>query len=79
LGGANTAAPARAAETIHVTGDLEDLDLARTPLEQLLARQDQTAHAWITARLLAGEDVDPAIAPAPSEADDQGADFEVSG
>jgi tRNA-dihydrouridine synthase 3 len=57
----------------------EDVAFARTPLEQLLARQDQTAHAWITARLLAGEDVDPAIAPAPSEADDQGADFEVSG
>ena len=57
----------------------EDLGFARTPLEQLLARQDQTAHAWITERLLAGEDVDPAAAPAPSEADEQGADFEVSG
>jgi hypothetical protein len=32
-----------------------------------------------TERLLAGEDVDPAGAPPPSEADEQGADFEVSG
>ena len=57
----------------------EDLGFARTPLEQLLARQDQAAHAWITERLLAGDDVDPAAAPAPSEADEQGAEFEVSG
>ena len=55
------------------------MSFARTPLERLLARQDQAAHAWLTERLLAGEEVDPAAAPAPSEADEQGADFEVSG
>jgi tRNA-dihydrouridine synthase 3 len=58
----------------------EDVAFARTPLERLLARQDQTAHAWITERLLAGEDVDPEAAPPPSETDtEEGDEVEVSG
>jgi tRNA-dihydrouridine synthase 3 len=58
----------------------EDMSFARTPLEQLLARQDETAHAWITDRLLAGEDVDPAAAPPAAETDESGGgEFEVSG
>lgn len=37
----------------------------RNPLEQLLARADAEAHAFLADRLLAGADVDPAAAPAP--------------
>jgi tRNA-dihydrouridine synthase 3 len=38
-----------------------------SPLERLLARQDDAAHAWIAGRLVAREEVDPAAAPAPAE------------
>jgi tRNA-dihydrouridine synthase 3 len=38
---------------------------ARTPLERLLARGDETAHAWIAERLVAGDPVEPAEAPHP--------------
>lgn len=72
-------APRRADGSWPGMQEREDLGFARTPLEALLARQDETAHAWITERLLAGDEVDPAAAPAPSEADEQGAEFEVSG
>jgi len=48
----------------------EDLVFAVTPLERLLARQDQAAHAWLTDRLLANEAVDPEAAPPPSDEDD---------
>ncbi len=44
----------------------EPAGFARTPLEHLLARQDETAHAWLTDRLLLGEPVDPERAPVPS-------------
>jgi tRNA-dihydrouridine synthase 3 len=40
---------------------------ARTPLEALLARDDETAHEWIVDRLLAGNEVDPAVVPPPGE------------
>jgi tRNA-dihydrouridine synthase 3 len=39
---------------------------ARTPLEALLARDDETAHEWLVERLLLGEEVDPAAAPPPA-------------
>ena len=39
---------------------------ARTPLEALLARDDETAHEWLVERLLPGEEVDPAAAPPPA-------------
>jgi tRNA-dihydrouridine synthase 3 len=45
----------------------EDMAFGRTPLERLLARQDQGAHAWITDRLISNEAVDPDAAPPPSE------------
>ncbi len=48
----------------------ESLTFARDPLEALLARQDEAAHAWIADRLLAREDIDPAAAPAPTETND---------
>jgi tRNA-dihydrouridine synthase 3 len=50
----------------------EDMSFGRTPLERLLARQDEAAHAWIADRLLAGEPVDPDAAPSPSEASADG-------
>jgi tRNA-dihydrouridine synthase 3 len=40
----------------------------RSPLEALLARADGAAHAFLADALLAGTDVDPATAPAASEA-----------
>jgi tRNA-dihydrouridine synthase 3 len=45
----------------------EPAGFARTPLEQVLARQDEAAHTWLTGRLLLGEPVDPEAAPPPSE------------
>jgi hypothetical protein len=41
---------------------------ARSPLEALLARGDEAAIAWLADRLVAGDAVDPAEAPAPSAA-----------
>ena len=52
---------------------------ARTPLEVLLARQDPAAHSWITERLLSGEEIDPAAAPAPEDAASTADEPEVSG
>jgi len=52
---------------------------ARTPLEALLARQDAAAHTWITERLVLGEEIDPASAPAPEEAASAAEEPEVSG
>jgi tRNA-dihydrouridine synthase 3 len=40
----------------------------RTPLEALLARSDAPAHEFLADRLLSGEPVDPAAAPAPAAA-----------
>ncbi len=73
-------APRRPDGTWPSMQEREDVGFARTPLERLLARQDETAHAWITERLLAGEDLDPGAAPPPSKADARdGLDVEVSG
>jgi tRNA-dihydrouridine synthase 3 len=41
---------------------------ATTPLEALLARQDEAAHAWLAERLMAREAVDPQSAPEPGGA-----------
>jgi hypothetical protein len=38
---------------------------ARTPLEALLTRQDEAAHAWLAERLMAQEPIDPEAAPPP--------------
>ena len=46
----------------------ESAAFARSPLEALLARGDEAAIAWLADRLLARDAVDPAEAPAPSEA-----------
>jgi tRNA-dihydrouridine synthase 3 len=43
------------------------LGWGRSPLECLLARADAAAHAWLTARLIAHEPIDPAVAPPPGE------------
>jgi hypothetical protein len=50
----------------------ESVDWARTPLDQLLVRQDQAAHAWLADRLIAGDAIDPEAAPAPSAEDEDG-------
>jgi len=42
----------------------EDAEWAEAPLDKLLARTDAPAHAWIAERLVAGDDLDPADAPA---------------
>ncbi|MCX6552679.1 MAG: tRNA-dihydrouridine synthase family protein [Acidobacteria bacterium] len=47
----------------------ESLDVARSPLDVLLSRGDQAAHGWLTERLAARDDVDPAEAPAPDAPD----------
>jgi tRNA-dihydrouridine synthase 3 len=52
-------------------------DWATTPLDHLLARSDEAAHVWLAAKLVAGEDIDPAEAPAVSAQDE--ARMEVSG
>ena len=39
-----------------------------SPLDELLARSNRAAHAWIAERLVAHEEVDPAEAPAVGEA-----------
>ena len=38
----------------------------RNPLEALLAREDEAAHAWLAERLLAGAPVEPGEAPGPA-------------
>ena len=46
----------------------ESDDWADTPLDRLLARSDEAAHAWIAQRLVEGDAVEPAEAPqAPAE------------
>jgi tRNA-dihydrouridine synthase len=42
----------------------EDADWAQTPLDLLLARTDVAAHGWIAERLVAGDELEPAEAPA---------------
>jgi tRNA-dihydrouridine synthase 3 len=40
----------------------------RSPLEALLARADEPAHAWLADALLANDAIDPTAAPPPAEA-----------
>jgi tRNA-dihydrouridine synthase 3 len=57
----------------------ESLGFVRTPIEALLARQDDEAHAWLVDRLLEGDTVDPQAAPPPSEGERTIEETEVSG
>ena len=72
-------APRRADGSWPTMQERESTDWAQTPLEKLLARQDATAHAWIAARLVAGEEIDPAAAPEPAPEDDRREAPQVSG
>ena len=58
--------PRRADGTWPSLQQRESADWAQTSLDALLARTDETAHAWLAERLVAGEPVDPALAPAPA-------------
>lgn len=57
----------------------ESLTFARSPLEALLARHDEEAHAWIVERLLAGDEIDPTAAPEPATESTAAIEPEVSG
>jgi tRNA-dihydrouridine synthase 3 len=57
----------------------ESLTFARSPLEALLARQDDEAHAWLVDRLLAGDTVEPGAAPPPPAEQPAVEETEVSG
>jgi tRNA-dihydrouridine synthase 3 len=50
----------------------ESVDWAESPLDRLLVRQDQAAHAWLAERLIAGEAIEPEAAPDPSQDDEAG-------
>jgi tRNA-dihydrouridine synthase 3 len=43
---------------------------AVSPLDRLLARADEAAHAWLAAKLVAREEIDPETAPEPSAPDE---------
>jgi tRNA-dihydrouridine synthase 3 len=43
---------------------------AVSPLDRLLTRGDQAAHAWLAAKLVAREEIDPETAPEPSAPDE---------
>lgn len=43
---------------------------AVSPLDRLLVRGDEAAHAWLAARLVAREEVDPSLAPEPGSIED---------
>jgi tRNA-dihydrouridine synthase 3 len=62
---ASGAATRRGARTGRGPGmqEREPGGFGRTPLEALLARDDEAAHAWLVERWLRGEEVDPAAAP----------------
>ena len=57
----------------------EPITFARDALETLLARQDEAAHAWLTDRLVLGDQVDPAAAPPPSADIDSSEPAQVEG
>lgn len=59
-------APRRSDGSWPAMQERESLTFARSPLEALLARQDDEAHAWIVERLMAGDGIDPAAAPPPA-------------
>jgi tRNA-dihydrouridine synthase 3 len=58
-------APKRPDGTWPGMQERESRDFARTPLEALLARQDEAAHAWLADRLILREAIDPEAAPPP--------------
>jgi tRNA-dihydrouridine synthase len=60
-------APRRPDETWPGMQERQNGEFARTPLERLLARQDEAALTWLTERLLLNEPVDPGAAPAASD------------
>jgi len=70
--------PQRADGSFPTMQGRDSLDFGRNPLEALLARADKAAHAWLTERLMAREDVDPSAAPEPTE-DVQGDESQVLG
>jgi tRNA-dihydrouridine synthase 3 len=49
----------------------ESMTFARSPLETVLARGDDAALDWLTEHLVARKVIDPADAPAPTEAPDE--------
>ncbi|MEK6629438.1 MAG: tRNA-dihydrouridine synthase family protein [Acidobacteriota bacterium] len=49
----------------------ESMSFARSPLEAVLARGDDAALDWLTEQLVARKAIDPAAAPAPTEAPDE--------
>lgn len=59
-------APRRADGTWPSMQERESRVFARTPIEALLARQDEAALDWLADRLISGEEIDPAAAPASS-------------
>jgi tRNA-dihydrouridine synthase 3 len=63
-------APRRADGSWPSMQEREGVDWAQTPLDRLLVRQDEAAHAWLTERLIAGDQIDPEAAPAPSAEDE---------
>ncbi|HEY3384832.1 MAG TPA: tRNA-dihydrouridine synthase family protein [Vicinamibacterales bacterium] len=72
-------APRRADGSWPGMQEREDTAFARTPLESVLARQDDAALDWLTERLMAGETIDPEAAPPPSEDNDRRREIAVSG
>jgi len=74
-------APRRADGSWPSMQERESIDWTQTPLDRLLVRQDDAAHAWLAERLLAGDEIDPESAPPPSS-DDEGrrrAGVQISG
>ncbi len=61
-------APRRADGTWPTMQEREPERVFASPLEELLARPDESAHRWIAERLVAQEEVDPLGAPEPSDA-----------
>lgn len=59
-------APRRPDGTWPSMQEREPRTFARTPLEALLARQDDAALDWLADRLISGEEIDPAAAPPSS-------------
>ena len=51
---------------------------ARTPLEALLAREDEAAHGWLTERLLGGDPIDAGEAPEPGSERSAAGDIEAA-
>jgi len=59
-------APRRADGTWPTMQAREPAPPGRTPLEALLSRGDEAARAWLAHRLIARDEIDPALAPEPT-------------